>query len=163
MKIIRKTLFILVMLVGLFTLTSCFDSPKEFSGSGMTIELNSSFVQKEVLQVPFYLESMQHIFMGQRESKADLLNVQVLMLTQYIYAVLANGNKKADVEEYNEDGVKFYYAYYTSEVDGRNYGYMLLVMEGENHFYSMNFGCLESNLEKNKTKYINWAKTITVE
>lgn len=55
------------------------------------------------------------------------------------------------------------YAYYEATVNDQTFGYMLLAFEGEDHFYSMNFGCLESKLESNKEQYFKWASTITIE
>lgn len=157
----KRVIILLVCLFSFFTITSCSLGEKEFSNSGITITLNKSFYEKEIVQVPFYLESIDHIFMGMRESKGDLSNI--LNLEQYIKAVLSNNMKEADINYFDEDGVNFYYAYYTSVVDKRDYGYMLIAKEGAGHFYSMNFGCLEKNLDSNKKQYIEWAKTIVVE
>ena len=41
---------------------------------------------------------------------------------------------------------------------------MLVCMEGENKFYTMNFACLTKNFtDKTKEQYLEWAKTIRVE
>ena len=139
-------------------------SKKEFSGAGIKIELNDTFTKKTVIQAPFYLESPQHIVMGLRETKSDLSSHGIGTLNEYIVAVLRNGNKLVPVEESDEDeSFEYYFAYYTSSVEDQDFGYMLVVLEGEDHFYSITFGCLESNLEKNKDTYFKWLNTITVE
>ena len=40
------------------------------------------------------------------------------------------------------------YAYYESVVEEQTFGYMLITMEGENHFYTMNFGCYKKDLRR---------------
>ena len=147
----------------MFALTGCLKNAKEIEGSGISITLNSTFVEKEVLQVPFYLESTQHIFMGNRERKTDLSSAGVSTLEQYIEAVLSVGGKTATVEEYDEEDMHYLFAYYTSIVNEQDFGYMLVVMEGENHFYTLTFGCFENKLEGNKAQYTKWIKTATVE
>lgn len=156
----KKVLFVLTVF-SLLLLVGCGPSTKEFSGTGMTIQLNDSFVEKEVIQAPLYLESMNHIFMGMRESKSDLAGYGIYDLEDYIEAVLNAHGKTATTHLYEDEDVKYYYAYYNATVD-REYGYMLFVMEGENHFYSMNFGCLESKLQGNKAQFQAWAKTVKV-
>ncbi|WP_264230141.1 hypothetical protein [Acholeplasma laidlawii] len=158
----RKKILLVVTVLSLLLIAGCSPSTKEFSGSGMTVKLNESFVEKEVIQAPLYLESQNHIFMGMRESKTDLASYGISNLEDYIEAILDNHGKSATVEVYEDEDITYYYAYYTATVD-REYGYMLFVMEGESYFYSMNFGCLESNLDKNKTQYHNWAKTVIVD
>lgn len=160
----RKKLMMVLAAFSVILLVGCKSlEPKEFTGAGMTIELNDSFIQKEVIQAPLYLESPQHIFMGIRESKSELRGYGVSTTEQYIGAVLNAHGKTATVEQYNEGDLSYYYAYYTATVNEQTFGYMLFVLEGESHFYSMNFGCLEKDLEKNKTQYNDWIKTITVE
>lgn len=160
---IKKSFMLLVFLLAVFSLSSCTLKEKEFTGAGITITLNASFVEKETVLVPFYLESKDHIFMGMRESKTTLSQYGIRTLETYMNAVLANGGKgNAVVSTYDSDGIKFLYAYYHNTVEEIEYGYMLIAMEGTNHFYSMNFGCLTDDLEGNKDLYIDWAKGIVV-
>jgi len=149
------------MLVG--CKSSSKDKEKTFSGSGLTITLNNTFFEKEVIQAQLYLESTDHIFMSLRETKTDLSNFQITTLDAYIKAVLNNANKTATVQTYEKDGISYKYAYFTSTVGEQKFGYMMLAQEGKDHFYSMNFGCLEKKLEDNKDLYTKWAKTIKVE
>jgi hypothetical protein len=160
----NKKIFILVVFfIMALMLTACGSNPKEFSGSGISITLTDQFIEKEVIQAPLYLESTNHIFMGMRESKSELEIYNINTLRKYIDAVINNGNVNAEVETFNEDGVEYLYAYYTATVSEIEYGYMLIVMEGQSHYYSMNFGCLQKNLDDYKDTYFTWAKTIIVE
>ncbi len=159
----KKVFTLATAMLCLFTLTACKPAVQEFSGSGITISLTEEFIEKEVIQAPFYLESTRHIFMGMRESKTDLTGINIHTLTEYIEAVMENGGVTAEVSTYDEGDVLFMYAYYTKTVSEVQYGYMLLVMEGANYFYTMNFGCLQKNLEASKSQYLEWAATIVIE
>lgn len=160
----KKTIILVFTLVFAIFLQGC-NKPKEktFSKIGVEITLNDSFIEKEVIQAPFYLESTSHIFMAIREEKSTLSPFGITTLQQYIDAVIENSGKDVETFEKTEGDVVYLYAYYTSLVGDQNFGYMLLTFMGEDHFYTMNFGCLESKLEDNKEQYFDWAKTIIVE
>ncbi|PKK86806.1 MAG: hypothetical protein CVV63_03575 [Tenericutes bacterium HGW-Tenericutes-8] len=159
----KKSVFLVFLLAFSLMLTGCTKADKTFTGAGVSITLNESFVEKEVVQAPLYLESQDHIFMAIRELKTDLSGYNITTLEGYINAVLSNSGKTAEV--FTKEGTEetYMYAYYESTVGDQTFGYMLLVFEGDTHFYSMNFGCLSSKLEKNKDQYFDWAKTITIE
>lgn len=159
----KKSIIVLFLMAAAFLLQGCTPSEKTFSKAGVTITLNESFVQKDVIQAPLYLESTNHIFMAVRESKQELASYGIDSLAEYIDAVLTNSGKNVQTFSKTEGEVTYLYAYYTATVNDQEFGYMLLAFEGANHYYSMNFGCLESNLEKSKDQYFDWAKTITVE
>ncbi len=160
----KKGFIWIVFLFAIFSLSACTAKEKEFSGSGITITLDTTFVEKDTVQVPFYLVSLDHIFMGMRETKSSLTSYGISSLSSYMDGVLSNGGKSsAEVLSYDEDGVSFLYAYYTNSVDGVEYGYMLVAMEGSSHYYSMNFGCLSKDLEDSKDQYLEWAQGIIVE
>ncbi len=159
----KKIVFLMILSLFIFGLTGCTAKAKEFSGSGITITLTDDFVEEEIAQAPFYLVSPNHILMCYKESKSDLEYYPIDTLEDYINAVLTNGGFSSEIFTYNEDDVHYMYAYYSKTIDEVDYGYMLIVMEGENHFYSMNFGCLDSKLDSYKDQYSDWAKTIIVE
>lgn len=161
----KKVLTLLSFLLLGVVLVGCGPKEKTFTGSGIEITLDSTFYEKDIVQASLYLESTKHIFSGIRESKEDLVSIiGVTTLEGYIEAVLANNNKTSDdVLESEHEGERYLYAYYTSNVGDEEYGYMLVVMEGENYFYTLNFGCKGKDLEKNKVQYIEWANTISVQ
>jgi len=162
---VKKTVLLIVMFIMTFGLASCGATEKEFSGSGMNITLDESFIEKDVIQAPLYLESQKYIFMGIRETISSLEAYQIDDLESYIEAVLTNNNHSDvsyDSVKDDEDNVLYYYAYYYATVEDMDFGYMMVVMEGEDHFYTMNFGCLEDDLEDSKEQFFKWAETITV-
>lgn len=159
----KKIVSLFLALCCVLSLTACFDSSKEYSGAGITVTLPDNFVEKEVVQAPFYLESTSHIVMGNGEGKSTLSGMGVSTVNQYIKAVLKASSKTAEVSSFTEGDISFDYAYYTSTVESETFGYMIVCLEGSQKFYSINFGCREKNLEKNKETYLKWAKTIVVE
>ena len=158
-----KLLLMVISSLFLFGLTGCASPSKEFSGSGITITLTEEFFEEDIAQAPFYLVSTNHIFMAYNELKSDLLYYPIHTLEDYIDAVLTIGKFSSEVYVFNDGKVSFLYAFYSKTIDEVEYGYMLIAMEGEDHFYAMNFGCLESKLDQYKEQYFDWAKTIVVE
>jgi hypothetical protein len=145
-------------------LTACGPKAKTFEGAGVQITLTNEFSVEETVLVPFYLISKNHIFMANRESKTVLKTHGVNTLQQYVDLVLSNAGKVAATQEAEtSDKTPYIFAYYNSSVNGQNFGYMLMVFEGERYFYTMNFGCLAHHLETYKDQYIKWASTIKVE
>ena len=159
----KKLLFLVVLVFSLFALVGCtVISDKEFTAAGITITLDNTFTQKEVVQAPLYLESLDHIFIGLRESKSSLFAYGIDTLAEYTQAVISNAGHDSEVLTFNEGEITFMYAYYEATVEDQDFGYMLICMEGADYFYTMNFGCLEKNLDGNKDQYIDWVKTIIV-
>lgn len=160
------TSLVILLLVGALAGCSLFaPEEKEFSQNGMTVTLDESFTKSENVAVQMYLLSNDHIFTGNGESKSTLADYGHTNLTLHRYTelVLASVNKKATINTYDED-VTFKYAYYEANVEGTEFAYMLVTMEGDSKFYSMNFGCLKKNFnDDTKEKYMEWAKTIKVD
>jgi hypothetical protein len=162
----KKMLLFLVMFGFAFSFFGCQTTAveKEFTGSGITITLNDDFTAKENVSIPLYLESFDTIFMGFREAMTSTAEYEIYTLNQYIQAVLENNSRpEAQIYTYDQDGVFYLYAYYSTTVDDINYGYMLVCMAGEQYFYTMHFYCLDKNLDSFKDQYIEWANTITVD
>lgn len=164
----KKVLFGFIILLFTFALTGCFDEvePKEFSEAGMSITLTDEFVQSEYVMAELYIVSKMHIFMGNGENKQIFVDQGYgeLTLEEYAYLVLNFANKDVEVKEYSDNDTSFKYAYYESTVEGKVYSYMLVCMEGQSKFYTMNFGCLKKNFtDEVRDQYFGWAKTIRVD
>jgi len=162
----KKFMILMLCMISIFALTGCdLFGPKEedFTGSGITITLTEDFEMQQTVMYPFYLVSLDHIFMGMRESKSSLNAYSINTLQEYADAVMTNGGHDGETTNQSDaDGTTYIYAYYTATVEDIEYGYMLVCMESSTYFYSMNFGCLEKDLEDSKTQYHKWADTIIV-
>ena len=161
----KKWVFALIAILSVGALSSCSlfgPDDKEFSGSGITITLNSTFAETDSVLAPLFVTSLKHIFTGLRESKTEAVSVGINSLDDYIDFVLANAGYSGYTTYESENG-DYMYAYYSATVEEVDYGYMLICMEGENHYYLMNFGCYSDDLDDSKEQYIEWADTIIVE
>jgi len=148
--------------LGLMSCSFFGDEPQEFSGTGITITLNDSFQETDTMFVPFYVESFDYIFTGERESKDLFVGSEINSLEAYANAVLEYSD--SDGEEVQEsDNGNYVYSYYTSTVDEEEFGYMLVCMESDDYYYLMNFACYEDKFEDSKDKFFDWADTIVVE
>lgn len=161
-----KRIFLLLSLVMMsLILVSCGPSEKTFTGVGITVTLDDSFIEKDVIQAPFYLESNKYIFTGMRESKSSLSSIGVYTLNDYIETVLSvngKGSVSPEMKLDDDDNVMYYYAYYNNSVEDMNFGYMMIAMEDSSNFYTMNFGCLEEEFDDNKDQFFEWASSIEV-
>lgn len=163
-KILSTVVFIVVCFFLLLGVDIFEAEPKEFNAAGITITLNDDFIISESVVAPLYLVATDHIFIGMRESKSSINNAGIYNLQDYADAVLANnGHAGETTYESDDEGATYIYAYFTATVEDIEYGYMLICMKSDNYYYSMNFGCLEKNLEKFKAQYHEWADTIIVE
>lgn len=160
----RIFLVLNLMLFSLF-LVGCEPSEKTFTGVGISVTLDDSFIEKDVIQAPFYLESTKYIFTGMRESKLSLSTIGVFSLIDYIETVLSvngKGSVSPEMKLDDDDNVMYYYAYYNNSVEDMNFGYMMIAMEDDSNFYTMNFGCLEEEFDDNKDQFFEWASSIEV-
>jgi len=164
MKKMRKLFVVFVLAVSLFTLTGC---SKEFKKAGITITLDSSFHESEHEDFQVVYLSNKFGFSGNGENKSELVTSNIATLEEYSKAVLEVAKKDDLVMEnvYEEENkISFQYTFFTQDVEGEEFKYMIITKEGKDKFYVMNLWCLESNFnDKTKTKMMDWAKSIKVE
>lgn len=157
-----KYVLLLVLVVSLCFITSCKGKEKTFSDSGITITLNSKFKKQNIQGAQIVYATSRIGFMGNPESK-ELLMIPNDSLDQYTEKVISVNNLDIDYQIYDEDDIKFGYAYYTSVVGKQTYKYMLVTKEGNDNYYTMNFWTLENIFDKYSDQFMEWAKTIIVE
>ncbi len=150
----KKILGFFAMILAVFCLGSCSPKSKTFTGEGISITLNSSFSEIDVINWHIALQSTETIFMGSGTSKSGYSSL----------ASFANDLSSSTTHtEITEREGKYLYCYYTLSVEGIEFGYMFIAKEGAFKYYAMNFCCKSKNLEKNKSQYLKWADTIVVE
>ena len=163
MRKIRNIIILIVLLLTLFTFTSCKTKEQVFSSNGITVTLNSKFKEQEINGAQVLYLTRKLGFMGNQESK-ELLIISDNKLLDYTKKVLEVSKiKDVEILTYDEDGVKFMYGYYSSTVNNIKYKYMLVTKEGKDNYYTMNFWSLEKDFNANKNQFMEWAKTIVVE
>lgn len=137
---------------------------KVFKSHGITVTLNDDFREKEYLGFQVAYLSEKSFFAANREDKSLFIGTGINNLKGYINAVLKLNNKSSTIKEgVTSEGQKYFYAKYTSEVDGDSFSYYLVTLEGDNHYYTINFGCRSKDYSKLENQYEDWAKTIIVE
>lgn len=137
---------------------------KVFESHGITVTLNDDFYEKEYLGFQVAYLSDKSFFAANREEKNLFSGTGIYNLKTYTNAVLELNNKKSEIKEWvTSEGQTFYSAKYTSVVDGDSFSYYLVTLEGESHYYTINFGCRTKDFSKFENQYIEWAKTIIVE
>ena len=139
--------------------------PNVFNYQGLSICLDNSFqVDDDNENDNLLILSNDYFVVVNAESGDDIVEMGISSLTSYINAVLQNnGVEDAEIEECDEGETPFYYALYTAEVEGDEFGYMLTVFEGDEYCYAVIFGCDSKVFEQNVEKFIEWAKTITID
>ena len=172
---------VVLLLVSAFLAFLVVTTPREkvFEKRGVTVVLESDFKVVETEKWDFYAENDEYAFMSTRISKKseipskeegkpavklENLTLQAyLSLTLAAYGISVDENDGNTITIYYADtfGSGFYYCYYK---DGSGkYGYMLLVKESLNYFYTMNIACDADQLNSSKTKMLQYAVTVTVD
>lgn len=158
----KKILLTFVLIFSLLFTAGC-KKEKEFTMDGLKVTLDSSFVKREQIGVVLAAVSTDKIFTANRQEKSQFGSSYTL--SDYYDACLMSINLTGEHEEYKDEegNIKFLYGYYNNTADEQEYGYMLVVLEGNDYFYAVNFGTYSDKLDSNKDKFLNWAKTIVVE
>ena len=176
MKKFTKAFAMAVMcLVSLFAFTGCdwFINPKTFSQIGITIELDTSFLEYDWDETEdewgtwgyYELSSTKYIFGASKDSIAwyeaekEVENLREVA-EMYFFSEGEDGHALT-IEEYTDENTTFFYSI-DDHVDkeGDRIVYLNVVMEGAGHYYEMYFGCFHKDY--NQEKILGWAKTIRV-
>ena len=137
---------------------------KQFTDNGITFTLTNKFYEKEFMGFQVSYLSMDAIFAANREEESLVRSAGIYNLKGYIEAVLKLNGKTATINsDVANSGETFYYVEYKSVVDGETFSYLLVVFEGEDHYYAINYGCRIKHFDKYEAQFKKWAKTITVE
>jgi hypothetical protein len=136
---------------------------KTFESHGITVTLTEDFYEKDFLGFQVAYLSDKSIFAANREDKYMFDNMGIDDLDDYIEAVIGLNGKQSKISKSKaENGEEFYYAEYSSTVDGDDFSYLLVAFEGDDHYYAINFGCKSKNYDSLKDQYMKWTKTISV-
>lgn len=183
----KKVLVYILMLISVVFISGCGDSftkkeqddfkeeimnelkvDKLFQGTGVFVTLDSSFVEYESDVWDMYLYNGEFAFMSQRISKQSNLNgmsYSQLTLKQYFQLVMTTNNFESYIyEEKTIYGDDLLYCYIkTRDANAElDYGYMMMVMESDSFFYTMNLSCDHEQLDTNKALFERYGKSISV-
>ncbi len=172
----KKMLLCLSILLLTVLLPGCMVKSEIFEDKGVKIKLTSDFEEVDVEQWDYYLENDTIAFMSNRIGKlsqieganGESLKLLDLSLQQFLVVALQlNGITMEQISIYKVETDKsdkdFYYCYYSVEAKENTYGYMMMVMESDNFFYTMNFSTDYDVFEENKSLLLSYAVTIEIE
>ena len=128
---------------------------KSFSKAGMTITLNTDFVEKDIVTQTAYYVSQKAIVTALKEDGSTIANYTVRD-----YAKLVCDVNKLDGDKIvAEDG----YAEFTyeKEVNGKDYFYYARCFKNGTDFWLFQFACETKNTEEYRAIFEKWASSVT--
>lgn len=152
---------LITLLCCTFVLSGCFEGKsKTYSKSGINIELPDNFFEKELVSSTYYLESTQSIVSFLKED-FSIIYKYAPDLNSYSNLVLTANKLNAKIQEFFEEEIRFNHFDYEKEMSGKNYYYKVVMIEGINAYWLLNFACETKNKEEFSKKFLDWTKTIT--
>lgn len=156
------------IILGIFAVVFCFFlagcefnvGEKEYSVNGINVTLEDGLVETDIVSQTVYLKGIDMEFTALKESFTDLEKVNITSENSLEdYARLVVSNNKLDSEVINKDGVVYFE--YVKEMNGKNIYYLATVNKSEDAFWLIQFICSEKNKDKYKSKFLEWAKTVS--
>lgn len=164
-KLLKYTSLALAICTALVCLVACGNKSKTFTcDAGLTITLNDSFYEKDIVSQTFYLESSNVIFIALKEDFTTLsnagYNTDTLTKSEYLNIVKQNNSLTADIIEDVENDLV--YLKYYKNTSGKDFFYLALAEKGSDAFWLCQFACEQKNETEYTNQFIKWAKTIEV-
>ena len=149
---------ILVICTLFLTLVGCASlepKDKSFSKAGMTITLNTSFTEQDIVTQTAYYVSQKAIVTALKEDGSTIADYTV---TDYA-KVVCEVNELPGDEIVTKDG----YAEFTyeKEVSGKDYFYYARCFKNGTDFWLIQFACETKNTEEYKATFEKWASSVT--
>ncbi len=152
----------------LFVVTGCSlsslfkESTKKYTVNGISVTMNDSFYEKDLVSQTAYLESQDAIFSALKEDFTELEVVGITKdstLTDYAEAVKTANSFTGNIIE--KDGLVYFT--YEKDVSGKSFFYLASVYKADDAFWLVNFACESKNKDEFEPKFIEWAKTVEFE
>ena len=150
--------FILVLSTLLLALVGCSllePKDKSFSKAGMTITLDSDFVEQDIVTQTAYYVSQKAIVTALKEDGSTIAN----------YTVEDYAELVCEVNKLDDDtvAVKNGYAEFTyeKELNGKDYYYYARCFKNGTDFWLFQFACETKNTEEYKPIFEKWASSVT--
>ena len=167
MKKIKILVAALMVFTLAFSLSGCSilnvlqkQQPKDFEKAGLTITLDESFVEQELVTQTATYSSTKYVVTTLKEEKSAFEDLGVTVSDINAYAELVLTGNKLDSAIEQTDGLTHFQ--YEKEVGGKNATYLAFVTESEDAFWLVQFMCESKYFEESQPLFIEWAKTIKV-
>jgi len=163
MKKILSALIVSTLVCTAVALSACGPNEKVFEKNGIKITATTGFVEKELLSVTIYLESVDKIITGLKETPGSAFPI-TKSLREYTEATLtANNLSSTPINLYSENGVVFEYFIYERTASDKDFKYLGVTKKSDQFFYLFNFASENKNFDKFEQQFMDWAKLIEVE
>lgn len=164
---------IVLLVITLFISLSFFGCKKvvekEFSKSGVTITLTSEFKKKESDNWLVYLDSKDCSFFATKQNKQTIdlkmFNFEESIKGYMMYIQNLNGLNvsKKELSGLYGNIIYSYYALHDFDNEKDLCTYMLMIMESENYYYTMNLCCDSDKFDDMQLTFMKYAMSIKVE
>ena len=159
----KKLLCVCISLVLMLSLlTSCSTKPKDFTWNGVTLTLDSGFVEHEITNESAsyanYFKAYVVVVSYETVSSLTELGYDADM-TVAEYAALSIEANEFESEVKTTDGVTYYN--YTGNADGTDYTYMATVHLLGGSFWLVQFACETKDYANAESQFLAWAKTVS--
>ena len=169
----KKIICLLLLVLLTCGLASCKVTEKTFTKAGITVTLDSTYRVHQADDRTCSLISNKAVFVGNKESYSDLKEYDFSDKDNPAYygdlvreannLRIGTGSAKPFKNVLNNNGKYSAYTIYDNEAEGMSFRYLMVVMYGEKYAYCMNFGTEVSEFENYQWKFMEYAKTISVE
>ncbi len=171
-KGMRKGLFVLIaaIIVGVvfgysvsaILLSNKKPEPKDFSSDGMTITLTDEFVKTDIENCTVAYDSKNVAVFALKESFSLVDGFEDYTLEQYGDLLLQNNNLSSFELEKIEGLTGFEYEF--TNPDTKDIcRYFSFIYKAKDAFWLVQFATLTENADANKSRIIEWAKTVSFE
>ena len=134
-------LSLILFLVAGCSLSSLFkESTKKYTVNGISVTMNDSFYEKDLVSQTAYLESQEAIFTALKEEFTELEAAGInkdATLKDYAEAVKNANSFTGDIIE--KDGLVYFT--YEKDVSGKSFFYLATVYKTDDAFWLINFAC----------------------
>jgi len=134
---------------------------KAFSKAGMTITLNDSFVEKELVAYTAYFESKTTAVLVVKEEFYFLEQLGLPTdISLYEYGKKVGENNYLEYDVTIKDGLAF--SEFNNTVNGKDFSYLAVFFRGDDAYWVVQFTCESKNYGKYSGDFFKWAKSVEV-
>jgi hypothetical protein len=159
----KKRLYFLITILFCIALTGCLgEKTKTYTSHGASIELPTSFYEKDLASATAYFESNKAIISFVKEEFTILESVGITKdtsLDTYAEAVLSNNKLTSEIKKQKE----YQYFTYEKSASGKNFFYTSAVFKTDDAFWLINFACDIKDKDAYQTEFLKWADTMKFE
>lgn len=136
-----------------------------FTTDGFTITLPKDFKETTISGYTVAYTTMDTMVIGLKETKSSLEPLNLTSVDEYLDVLRTNNASRAQemFDTTEEDGVRFFeYTFFNTSYN-LEYKYFTTAVESDDAYWMVQFATTSTNYDANKSNFIEWAKSISVE